>query len=178
VDAAYFRMMFEHCRWADERLLRSVAELTPEEYGAPLLHHVPDARLVADERQTIGGVLAHEVGAQVIWLARARGESPGSILSVREMPTFEAMREVWQTHVDNAASFAASLTDEDVSRVVTFRRMQGNATSHAMGHMLAHLFNHTTQHRAEVALAVSAMGHSPGDLDLIVYLRELAAAAA
>jgi uncharacterized damage-inducible protein DinB len=47
-----------------------------------------------------------------------------------------------------------------------------------MGHMLAHLFNHTTQHRAEVALAVSALGRSPGDLDLVVYLRQLAPAAA
>jgi uncharacterized damage-inducible protein DinB len=171
-------MMFEHCRWADERLLRQVAELTAEEYGAPLLHHVPDARLVVAERQTIGGVLAHEVGAQVIWLARARGESPASILSLREMPTFEALRETWRAHVEDAASFAASLTDEAVSRVVTFRRMQGDACSHTMGHMLAHLFNHSTQHRAEVALAVSSMGRSPGDLDLIVYLRQLAAAAA
>jgi uncharacterized damage-inducible protein DinB len=177
VDAAYFRMMFEHCRWADERLLRRVAELTPEEYTAPLLHHEPDARLVPEERQTVQGVLAHQVGGQVLWLARARGESPPTILSLREIPTPEALREVWEAHVADATSFEASLTDEDVSRVVTFRRMQGDSFSHARGHMLAHLFNHSTQHRAEVALAVSAMGRSPGDLDLIVYLRSLAVAA-
>jgi uncharacterized damage-inducible protein DinB len=171
-------MMFEHCQWADERLLRRVAELTPEGYTAPLLHHVPDARLVQDERQTVQGVLAHQVGGQVMWLARARGESPASIMSLREVPTAEALLEVWQAHVADAAAFAASLTDEDVSRVVRFRRIQGDASSHPMGHMLAHLFNHSTQHRAEVALAVSAMGRSPGDLDLIVYLRQLAAAAA
>jgi uncharacterized damage-inducible protein DinB len=175
MDAAYFRMMFEHCRWADERLLRRVAELTPDEYASPLLNHVPDERLVRGERETVRGVLAHAVGGQKIWLARCRGESPSSIVSERALPTFEALYEAWQAHVEDAASFAASLTDEDVSRVVTFQRMQHDASSHLMGHMLAHMFNHTTQHRAEVALAVSAMGRSPGDLDLIVYLRQLAA---
>jgi uncharacterized damage-inducible protein DinB len=177
MDAAYFRMMFEHCRWADERLLRRVAELTQEEYAAPLLHHVPDARLAPGERQTIRGVLAHLAGGQKLWLARARGESPGTILSERELPDYASLREAWEQHAADAASFAASLSDRDVSRVVTFRRMQGDSFSHPVGHLLAHLLNHSTQHRAEVALAVSAMGRSPGDLDLIVYLRELAVAA-
>jgi uncharacterized damage-inducible protein DinB len=170
-------MMFEHCRWADERLLRRVAELTPEEYAAPLLHHVPDERLVPGERQTIRGVLAHVAGGQKLWLARARGESPATILSERELPDYASLRQAWEQHTAEAASFAASLTDANMSRVVTIRRIQGDSFAHPVGHMLAHLCNHSTQHRAEVALALSAMGRSPGDLDLIVYLRQLAVAA-
>jgi uncharacterized damage-inducible protein DinB len=36
--------------------------------------------------------------------------------------------------------------------------------------MLIHQVNHATQHRSEAALLLTQMGHSPGDLDLLVYM--------
>jgi uncharacterized damage-inducible protein DinB len=33
-------------------------------------------------------------------------------------------------------------------------------------------FHHTVQHRSEAAEALTMLGHSPGDLDMMFYTRE------
>ena len=47
----------------------------------------------------------------------------------------------------------------------------------ALWQALAHVVNHGTQHRSEVAVLLTAAGHSPGDLDMVDYIDSVTARA-
>jgi uncharacterized damage-inducible protein DinB len=66
----------------------------------------------------------------------------------------------------------ARLTEEALAGPLDYRTTNGTATREdRLWRLLLHLVNHGTQHRAEAAVALTAFGRSPGDVDLIVYLR-------
>ncbi len=160
MDIAFFRLLFDYNHWANERLLKSADRLSEAEY-----------------RQVVGAFsvrskLTHLLGLQDIFLSRCQGVSPKNILSENNLLTFRDLLDRWHQHDVELEAFLASLTDERLEQPVTYRRLQGDEYTHPLGHMLMHIINHSTQTRSEAAVILTEFGHSPGDLDLIVYLRE------
>ena len=47
----------------------------------------------------------------------------------------------------------------------------GRAFADPLFEMMAHVVNHGTQFRGEAAVGLTALGHSPGNLDLMAFLR-------
>jgi uncharacterized damage-inducible protein DinB len=68
--------------------------------------------------------------------------------------------------------FIAALTDDDLNRTIRYKTTQGGAMANVLWQLMAHVVNHGTQHRSEAAMLLTGCGCSPGDLDLIVFLRE------
>ena len=148
--------------WANARILRHASLVSPEQYVAAA--PVPQGSL--------RGTLVHTLAAEVAWRRRWQGDSPTVLLNEADLPTFAALAERWEQEAQALAAFVASLTDEDLNRTVRYKTTKGAPMEDVLWHLMAHVINHGTQHRSEAAMLLTGYGHSPGDLDLIVFFRE------
>jgi uncharacterized damage-inducible protein DinB len=68
--------------------------------------------------------------------------------------------------------FVANLTEGSLYRKFQYTSTEGVPYERVVWETMAHLVNHGTQHKTEAAAILTGMGHSPGDIDLIVYLNQ------
>ena len=140
--------------WARRRVLDQAVRVSPEQFVAPA--PVPQGSL--------RGTLVHALAAEVAWRRRWQGDSPAVLLNETDLPTFEALQDRWEQEAQTLRDFVAGLTDDDLNRTIHYQTTRGGA--------MADVVNHGTQHRSEAAMLLTGYGYSPGDLDLIVCLRE------
>ena len=129
---------------------------------------------------SLHATLLHIMLAELVWLSRWQGTKPpeslkdgrlAATLAQTDVPTYARLSEMWDEERVKQASFFASLTDEVVKSTLAYEDQYGNANSQPLWQLMTHLLNHGTQFRAEAAVRLTQLGLSPGDLDLIVWLR-------
>jgi uncharacterized damage-inducible protein DinB len=145
-----------YTRWATERLLQAVSEI-------PTDHLTHDFKT---SERTIVSTLAHNFGADRIWLQRVTGGSPTTFLTDDERQIATLQRE-WPVIFD---AWPGVLGEPD--RVVAYRDMSGNPYSSPLWQIVLHVVNHGTHHRGQVSGFLRSLGHTPPQLDLIRYYRE------
>ncbi len=161
MDAEYFRFIYDYIYWARDRILNAVDGISEEEY----------ARENGFVYKSIRGILAHALSGESVWLPRVRDEQ-GSLTSEDEVATRALLRSRWAAEEATQRAYLATLTDAEVAADVVFTGRDGNERRIPRWQILTLVFHHTVQHRSEAAEALSMIGHSPGDMDLLVYTRE------
>lgn len=154
---------YQYNAWANARILNATAQVPVEQFLAPASYSHGGLR----------GTLVHILFAEWIWRVRWEGISPTEGPIPEDFPTFNSLRERWQREEKALMEFVEKLNDETLERIVAYKTTSGKSRQNPLWHLMLHLVNHGTQHRSEVAVMLTDLGHSPGDIDFIKYLREL-----
>ena len=156
------QLLYKYNSWANAKILNTAANLSQEQFTAPASHPHNDLR----------HALTHTLFAEWLWRNRWMGNSPSTPFLSEDFATFEALRSRWVEEESALNSFVASLTDEKINSTFQYKTIKGEALESVLWQAMVHVVNHGTQHRSEAAAILTELGFSPGDIDLIIFLRE------
>ncbi|MCH7616363.1 MAG: DinB family protein [Chloroflexi bacterium] len=147
---------YEYNEWANNRLLDVASGLSGDELSAGR----------GASFDSILGSFAHVAAAQVNWLERwVIGRNRVSTLELQKMPDMAAVRASFLASHGGLREFVGDLTDDRLEAPQEFRDSADSRQSYLLWQMMTHVANHGTYHRGEIAMMLTGLGHSPGDLD-------------
>ncbi len=162
MNTTNIRSLFDYNYWVNQRILDTAAVLSDDQFTAP----------AALSHGSLRGTLVHALGAEWAWRLRCQGKSPKALLSQHDFPDLESLRIRWDEEEQAMREYVAGLTDEDLAGNIKYSRTEGTQFETPLWQILLHVTNHGTQSRSEAAVLLTQYGHSPGDLDYMVFLRQ------
>ena len=153
------RMLYEYNCWANQRILGAAAGVSDAQFVSARLGY---CRL----RDT----LVHIFSAERRWRLRWQGVPDTSMVDPEQVLTLSALRELWEAEQPQMQAYLGTLPDDEFAEVFSYQRSNGSVMTSTRWAALAHMVNHGTQHRAELALLLTELGHSPGNMDLNVFI--------
>jgi len=149
---------YEYGIWANQKLLDRASALMAEQLRKPFTQF----------EFTILGSFVHLVSAEWRWYQSWIEVPMENRLTVDDLPTIDAVRARWEQLFIERRAFIEALTPDKLQQSFT-RKLGGKDYSIGLWQALVHVANHGTQHRSEIALMLTDLGHSPGDLDMVWY---------
>ena len=158
MNVADIGYLFAYDRWATRKILDALMR------DGGIDEATWSATNAIDERG-LGGILVHHLGASLRWRHGLAETGESHRPESEPLPTAAALCAAWDDEWETREPWLASLDDAWLLR---------DDEGVAFWQMLAHVVNHGSQHRAEAAALLTAVGRSPGDLDMIYFAEELA----
>ena len=162
---SYIRDFFDYNYWRNQRIISFARKVQPWQYVAP----------TTCPFGSLHGTLTHV--AMVEWLWRQRlsvGVSPTSMPDKAQFATLDMIVEWWAGEERDMRAFVNGLSDADLSSTRTYTLLGGTPkpVTDNLALALMHVVNHGTQHAGEMAQMLTDYGMSPGNIDVIYWLRE------
>jgi len=166
MNAQDLQTMVDYHYWARDRLVEAISQLTPEQYSRDLGSSFKSVRETA----------THIYAAEWAWYQRWHGESPTALLTADRFADFDALTAAWAEHERKMRAFVDGLDDADVTRVIEFRLLSGQAGASPVWQMVQHVVNHASYHRGQITTMLRQLGAQPAkSMDMIAYYRTLEA---
>ncbi len=142
--------LFEHNQWANERIIEACAALTDEQLDTP-----PTTATMGTIRQT----LIHLVGSEAWYLNRLTGAEPAHDLKTE--PTFENLRQT----AEAAGAGLLALAREPASKDWLQQYTASDGWIVTPWVLMVQVINHATEHREQIKSMLTALGHTPPEID-------------
>lgn len=156
--------LYDYNYWATDKLLRQAQNLSPEQFTADTTF------CFGSMRETF----VHILSAEWVWRMRCQeGVSPEKMMEESTFPEIEPLRSKIAEEKSNMLGYIKTLSESELDRIVAYKNTKGKNAENRLWHILVHVVNHGTQHRSEIAEMLTRHGRSPGNIDFIVYLRDL-----
>lgn len=156
------QLLYDYNCWCNARILGTASQITPEQFLAPGPYPYGGLR----------PTLVHTLYAEWLWRLRWLGTAANQGMEPEEFPTVAALHTRWRQEEAALLEFVAGLSDTRLKSEFEYTSTEGGHHKRVLWEAMAHVVNHGTQHRTEAAAMLTGFGHSPGDIDLIVYLNE------
>lgn len=154
MEKAILLALLEYDGWANQRIFDAAAPLSPEELRQPL----------ASGHGTLVDTLWHIVGAAETWRVRAEtGHDPVETID-QETPHLATLAAQARAEATAMRAFLEALPDALLAEPMRYTT-DGVVRERPRWLVIVHLVNHGTHHRGELAAALTALGHSPGEID-------------
>jgi uncharacterized damage-inducible protein DinB len=94
------------------------------------------------------------------------------MLAAEQVPALDVLRKFWDAEQSLMRAYLTTVSDDELASSFSYQRSNGTLITSTRWHTMAHMINHGTQHRAELALLLTELGYSPGNIDLNVFVSE------
>jgi uncharacterized damage-inducible protein DinB len=121
---------------------------------------------------TLKGMLAHIYGADRLWLARWKGDSPTKLYGDADFASLADLRTGWNALEAEQRAFVTSLGTEELKRTLDYKSTDGRPFAQPLWQQLQHVVNHGTHHRSEIAAMVTLTKGSPSPTDMVLFYRQ------
>jgi len=170
MEIEHFRLLYAYNRWANNRILDQAEKLTPEQL------HAPNNGSFGCVHETLVHLMETEYfWSGLIWRGKAIDIDwePYEFHS-DDYEDVAAIRARWAEIESDTFSFFDELTEEgeqSTERIIDWTD-NGPLLHRPLWLMMLDVATHATQHRSEIAMALTRYGQSPGEMDLSGYVRE------
>lgn len=154
--------LLKYNQWANTKIFTAASNLTSSQFVSP--DNFPHGG--------IRSTLTHALFAEWIWRKRWEGVSPTARFKPEDFPDFKSLQTRWLEEEKELMKFVENVSEEGLNSTFQYTSTEGVKYENVLWESMAHVVNHGTQHRAEVAAMLTEFGHSPGDIDMILFLRK------
>lgn len=161
MQMADIRILYVYNQWANERILAAAGELAPEVFATAALGYCK-----------LHETLVHILSSEWSWRERWQGDSPTTALNAADFPTLAAIHKRWDAEQRQMLALLDTLDDAALHHAISYTNYSGQPFTNTLWHMMTHMVMHGMQHRSELAMLLTELGHSPGPIDLITFVRE------